>query len=93
MLCVAAQVRAMLPVFGGISGSTRQIWKGTGSSAASSLHRIEEAFAKKDITAHGFVFEKDWPGYRNPADDHSKEVFDASIRGKTDRFAHLYRKQ
>jgi predicted methyltransferase len=67
--------------------------KGTGSSAASSLHRIEEAFAKEDITAHGFVLEKDWPGYRNPADDHSKEVFDASIRGKTDRFAHLYRKQ
>ena len=67
--------------------------EGTGSSAASDLHRIEESFTKKDITSHGFLFEKAWPGYRNSADDHSKGVFDESIRGKTDRFTHLYRKQ
>ena len=67
--------------------------EGTGSSAASDLHRIDEAFTRKDITAHGFLVEKTWPGYRNSTDDHSKEVFDASIRGKTDRFTHLYRKQ
>ncbi len=67
--------------------------EGTGSSAASDLHRIEEAFARKDITSHGFLVEKTWPGYRNSTDDHSKDVFDASIRGKTDRFTHLYRKQ
>jgi predicted methyltransferase len=67
--------------------------EGTGSSAASDLHRIEEAFARKDITSHGFLVEKAWPGYRNSTDDHSKDVFDKSIRGKTDRFTHLYRKQ
>jgi predicted methyltransferase len=67
--------------------------EGSGSSAASGLHRIEEAFARKDITSHGFLVEKTWPGYRNSTDDHSKEVFDASIRGKTDRFTHFYRKQ
>ncbi len=66
--------------------------EGSGSSAASDLHRIEEAFARKDIASHGFLVEKAWPGYRNSADDHSKDVFDASIRGKTDRFTHLYRK-
>ena len=67
--------------------------EGTGSSAAQDLHRIEEAFARKDIASHGFLLEEAWPGYRNSTDDHSKEVFDASIRGKTDRFTHLYRKQ
>jgi predicted methyltransferase len=67
--------------------------EGTGSAAAGELHRIDEDFAKKDITAHGFLFEKAWPGYRNSTDDHGKEVFEASIRGKTDRFTHLYRKQ
>ena len=67
--------------------------EGTGSSAASDLHRIDEDFAKKDITSHGFQVEKTWPGYRNSTDDHSKDVFDKSIRGKTDRFTHLYRKQ
>ncbi|HWN06363.1 MAG TPA: hypothetical protein VNO53_04285 [Steroidobacteraceae bacterium] len=66
--------------------------EGTGSSAASDLHRIEEAFARKDITSHGFLVEKAWPGYRSSTDDHSKDVFDKSIRGKTDRFTHLYRK-
>lgn len=66
--------------------------EGTGSSAASDLHRIDEAFTKKDIGAHGFLFEKGWPGYRNSADDHSKGVFDPAIRGKTDRFTHLYRR-
>jgi predicted methyltransferase len=65
---------------------------GTGSSAAQKLHRIDEAFTKKDFASHGFQFEKDWPGLRNTTDDHTKMVFDPSVRGKTDRFTHLYRK-
>lgn len=67
--------------------------EGTGSSAAQDLHRIDEAFTKQDIASHGFLFEKAFTGYRNSTDDHTKMVFDAAIRGKTDRFAHLYRKQ
>ena len=67
--------------------------EGTGSSGAQDLHRIDESFTKKDFTSHGFMFEKAWPGLRNSTDDHSKMVFDPAIRGKTDRFTHLYRKQ
>jgi predicted methyltransferase len=66
--------------------------EGSGSSAAQDLHRIDEAFARKDFTSHGFVLEKSWDGFRNPADDHTKLVFDPAIRGKTDRFTQLYRK-
>lgn len=66
---------------------------GTGSAAAQDLHRIDEEFAKKDFTSHGFALEKTWDGLRNPADDHTKQVFDPAIRGKTDRFTQLYRKQ
>lgn len=65
---------------------------GTGKSAAQDLHRIDEAFTKKDIAAHGFLLEKAWPNLRNSADDHTKGVFDEAIRGKTDRFTHLYRR-
>jgi predicted methyltransferase len=65
---------------------------GTGKSAAQDLHRIDEAFAKKDIAGHGFLLEKSWHGLRNSADDHTKGVFDEAIRGKTDRFTHLYRR-
>jgi predicted methyltransferase len=66
---------------------------GTGKAAAQDLHRIDEAFTKKDIAAHGFLVEKSWHGLRNSADDHTKNVFDDAIRGKTDRFTHLYRRQ
>ncbi len=65
---------------------------GTGKDAAQDLHRIDEAFAKRDIESHGFRLEKTWDGLRNSADEHSKMVFDPSIRGKTDRFVHVYRR-
>ena len=65
---------------------------GSGSSAAQELHRIEESFARSDFEAHGFELEKTWDGLRNPADDYSKLVFDPAVRGKTDRFTHLYRR-
>jgi predicted methyltransferase len=66
---------------------------GSGSSAAQDLHRIDEAFAKQDIAKHGFRLEKTWDGYRNPGDDLTKLVFDPAVRGKTDRFTHLYTKR
>jgi len=66
---------------------------GSGSSAAQDLHRIDEAFTKRDFGSHGFLVEKTWHGLRNSTDDHTKSVFDPAVRGKTDRFAHLYRKQ
>jgi len=65
---------------------------GTKNASAQTLHRIEEAFAKQDIESHGFKLEKIWDGYRNPSDDLSKNVFLPAVRGKTDRFTHLYRK-
>ena len=65
---------------------------GTKNASAQTLHRIEEAFAKQDIESHGFKLEKTWDGYRNPSDDLSKNVFLPGVRGKTDRFTHLYRK-
>lgn len=66
---------------------------GTGSSSVNQLHRIEESFAKRDFEAHGFELETTWDGYRNPGDDYTKLVFDPAVRGKTDRFVHLYEKE
>lgn len=66
---------------------------GAGNKVAGEIHRIEESFAKKDIESHGFTFEKAWDGYRNPSDDLAKLVFDPAVRGKTDRFTHLYRRR
>lgn len=66
--------------------------EGTGSADAQTLHRIEEKFAIADFRKHGLEWEAAIPVLRNADDDRSKNVFDPAIRGKTDRFVHLYRK-
>jgi predicted methyltransferase len=66
---------------------------GTGSSAAQTLHRIDEQFAVTDFAAHGLQLESSSQVLRHPDDDRSKNVFDPAIRGKTDRFVQLYRKR
>ena len=44
------------------------------------------------MTAAGFVFDGESAVLANPADDHSKKVFDPAIRGHTDQFAYRFRK-
>jgi predicted methyltransferase len=59
---------------------------------ADTLHRIDPAKARAELEAAGFVFEGESDAIRNPADDHTKGVFDASIRGQTDQFVYKFRK-
>lgn len=66
--------------------------RGTGKAAAQDLHRIDEGFARNDFEQAGFRFVASNPALRNPADDHSKMVFDGAIRGKTDRFILVFEK-
>jgi predicted methyltransferase len=56
------------------------------------LHRIEEAKAVEAAKAVGFVVEARSQALHFADDDHTKNVFDPSIRGKTDRFALRLRK-
>ena len=65
-------------------GDTRQV--------VDALHRIDPAVVRADFERAGFVFEGESNLLRNPQDDHSKLVFDASIRGNTDRFAYRFRR-
>lgn len=67
--------------------------EGSGNSDANSLHRIDEAFAKTDISSHGLELVSTSEVLRNSDDPRDKGVFDESIRGKTDRFVHVYRKK
>ncbi len=64
---------------------------GTGREAAGKLHRLNEQWARQSLTAAGFVFEKSYDGLRNPDDALDKMVFDPAVKGKTDRYVHLYR--
>lgn len=65
---------------------------GSGKDDTQVLHRIESTFAIEDFRKHGLVYVGELNVLRNPDDDHSKNVFDPAIRGKTDRYVQLYRK-
>ena len=68
----------------GAAGDTRAI--------VDKLHRIDPAVARADFERAGFVLEAESDMFRTPSDDHSKLVFDPSVRGKTDRFVMRFRK-
>jgi predicted methyltransferase len=65
---------------------------GSGARDTNTLHRIDPAIVKAQVTAAGFQFVGENALLANPADDHSKKVFDASIRGHTDQFVYKFRK-
>jgi predicted methyltransferase len=65
---------------------------GSGVEAASTLHRYDVEAVKKEVTAAGFKLDGESNVLRNPADDLSKGVFDAAVRGHTDQFVLKFRK-
>jgi predicted methyltransferase len=64
---------------------------GSGAEMAGKAHRLNEDYVKKALTARGFVLEKTYDGLRNKDDQLDKMVFDPAVRGKTDRYVHLYK--
>lgn len=65
---------------------------GSGLADTDTLHRIDPAAVKAEVEAAGFVLDGESTILANPADDHTKLVFDPSIRGKTDQFLLRFRK-
>lgn len=59
---------------------------------ADSLHRIDPAVVRKEVEAAGFKFVGENNAVRNPADPKTGNVFDPSIRGKTDQFVYKFQK-
>jgi predicted methyltransferase len=56
------------------------------------LHRMLVQQARDALGKAGFVIEAESALFANPADDHTKGVFDPAIRGHTDQFAIRARK-
>jgi predicted methyltransferase len=65
---------------------------GSGWRDAMTLHRIDPATIKSEVTAAGFELVQDSPLLANPADDKKKSMRDASIRGRTDQAVLVFRK-
>jgi predicted methyltransferase len=66
--------------------------KGSGIEATDTLHRIDPARVKKDVLAAGFKLDAESSILANSSDDHSKIVFDPSVRNHTDQFLFRFKK-
>jgi len=65
---------------------------GSGVDATETLHRIDPARVKSDVLAAGFKLDGESSILANKADDHTKNVFDPSVRGHTDQFLFRFKK-
>ena len=65
---------------------------GSGFSDTDTLHRIDPAAVKAEVTAAGLEFVGESKALSNPADGHTLSIYDKSIRGKTDKFVYMFRK-
>ncbi len=65
---------------------------GSGMRDTEKLHRIDPNIVKTQVTAAGFKLDGETDVLGNPADDHTKLLFDKSIRGHTDQFVYRFRK-
>ena len=63
---------------------------GSGLKNTEDLHRIDPAALRAEVEKAGFRFDGESKVLANPDDPKDKGVFDASIRGKTDRFAYRF---
>jgi predicted methyltransferase len=65
---------------------------GSGIEATDTLHRIDPARVKADALAAGFKLDGESSILANKGDDHTKNVFDPSVRGHTDQFLFRFKK-
>ena len=65
---------------------------GSGLRDTEGRHRIDPAEVKAEVQAAGFKLDAESAILANPADDHTKAVFDPAVRGKTDQFLLRFRK-
>jgi predicted methyltransferase len=65
---------------------------GSGIGATETLHRIDPARVKADVLAAGFKLDAESSILANNSDDHTKNVFDPSVRGHTDQFLYRFKK-
>jgi predicted methyltransferase len=62
------------------------------TSVANRMHRIDPKAVRADFEQAGFEFVGASEVLRNSEDDHTKSVFDANIRHRTDQFIYKFRR-
>lgn len=89
---LAGEVRKVLKPGGIFLVNDHVAPAGAGLSDTSTLHRIDPALVKRQVTAAGFAFDGANDVLRNPEDPHDIAIFKHSIRGHTDQFIYRFRK-
>jgi len=65
---------------------------GATAAVVDRLHRIDPAVVRGDFERAGFAFEAESQMLAHPDDDHTRQVFDPDIRGRTDQFVFRFRR-
>jgi predicted methyltransferase len=65
---------------------------GSPTETGGTLHRIDSAIVIAELESAGFVFDGQRNVLASSEDDHTKNVFDPAVRGKTDRYVLRFRK-
>jgi predicted methyltransferase len=89
---VLAQIAAALKPGGVLLIVDHSAKAGAGNAVASSLHRIDEAFAIKDMESHGLKEIAQSDLLRRPDDARDQISYKGAKLGKTDRFVLVFRK-
>jgi predicted methyltransferase len=87
-LCAALKPGAVLGVIDHVAPAGSAV-----PETAEKLHRIDPARIKADLADSCFEYEGEINVLRNPADDYTKPVFDAAVRGRTDRVVFKFRRR
>jgi predicted methyltransferase len=69
-----------------------QAVSGSPAETGGTLHRIDSAIVIAELEGAGFIVDGESNVLANPEDDHTKNVFDPEIRGRTDRYVLRFRK-
>lgn len=65
---------------------------GSAEAVSRTLHRMDAAIVLEEVPRAGFEFAGESDILSHPTDPRTASVFDADIRGRTDRFVYLFRK-
>lgn len=89
---VVGEIARMLKLGGIVLLIDHSAKPGTGSSAATPLHRIDEAYARQEFARHGFTVVGSSDLLRRPEDPRDAISYKGPMVGKTDRFVLVLRK-
>lgn len=62
------------------------------TESVNKMHRIDPAIVKRDFEKAGFVYDGESRVLAHPDDDHTRAVFDETVRGRTDQFVYRFKK-